>query len=85
MRLFIKIPIEGQCCQKFGICGEQFALDITWNDEGKVDTTRFRFMHKPVKYQEDYIRALVETRKQTDLFVERLKPNMNTKPRENVK
>jgi len=32
-------------------------------------------MHKPVKYQDDYIRALVETRKQTDLFVDRLTPN----------
>jgi len=37
-------------------------------------------MHKPVKYQDDYIRALVETRKQTDLFVDRLTPNNAEEP-----
>lgn len=53
-------------------------MDITWDDEGKVDTTRFRFMHRPMKYQIDYISALVETRKQTDLFAKKLKPRTNT-------
>lgn len=81
MKLFIKIKIESDCCQKYGICGEQYALDITWDDEGKVDTTRFRFMHKPVKYQSDYITALVETRKQTDIFAKKLKVRNNTVPK----
>jgi len=45
MREFIKIEIDSDCCQKYGICGEQYSLDIIFNDEGKVETTRFRFMH----------------------------------------
>jgi len=43
-----------------------------FNDEGKVETTRFRFMHKPMKTQQDYIAGLVETRKATDIFASRL-------------
>jgi len=64
--------VASQCCQKYGICGEQYSLDIVFNDEGKVETTRFRFMHKPLKSQEDYIAGLVETRKATDIFATRL-------------
>ena len=45
MREFIKIPINSDCCQKYGICGEQYSLDVVFNDEGKVETSRFRFMH----------------------------------------
>jgi len=43
MKLFTKIKIDSDCCQKYGICGEQFSLDIIFDDEGKVETTRFRF------------------------------------------
>lgn len=64
--------MASQCCQKYGICGEQYSLDIVFNDEGKVETTRFRFMHKPLKSQADYIAGLVETRKATDIFATRL-------------
>jgi len=34
-------------------------------------------MHKPMKHQDDYIRALVETRRQTDIFAKKLKPRSN--------
>ena len=75
MSEFIKIEIDSDCCQKYGICGEQYSLDIIFNDEGKVETTRFRFMHQPLKSQEDYIAALVETRKTTDIMTKRLSQN----------
>jgi Niemann-Pick C1 protein len=74
MKLFTQISIEGQCCQKYGICGEQYSQDIVFDDYGRVETTRFRFQHQPLKYQEDYIQAVVETRKATDKFAERLTP-----------
>ena len=45
MRKFVTIEIDSDCCQKYGICGEQYSLDIVFNDQGKVSTTRFRFMH----------------------------------------
>jgi len=47
---------------------------VIFDDEGRVETTRFRFQHTPLKYQEDYISALVETRKTSDIFATRLKP-----------
>ena len=49
VRAFTQIKVDSQCCQKYGICGEQFSLDIVFNDQGKVETPRFRFMHKPLK------------------------------------
>ena len=75
MRLFVQIKVESQCCQKYGICGEQYSLDIVFDDEGRVETTRFRFQHQPLKFQADYIAGLVETRKATDVFAKLLTPN----------
>lgn len=72
--MFTEIPIDGNCCQMYGICGEQYSLDVVFDDEGKVETTRFRFQHQPLKSQEDYIAGLVETRKATDLFASKLTP-----------
>lgn len=43
MKMFTQIEVDSNCCQKYGICGEQYSLDIIFNDEGKVETTRFRF------------------------------------------
>lgn len=68
MQMFVNVKIESECCQKFGICGEQFVTDISFNKNGEVDATRFRFQHRPVRYQEDYIRALVETRRVCDKY-----------------
>lgn len=48
--------------------------DISLDDDGKVKSTRFRFQHKPLKSQEDFIRGLVETRRATDLFAAKLIP-----------
>lgn len=70
--MFVNVKIESDCCQKFGICGEQFVTDISFNKNGEVDATRFRFQHKPLQYQEDYIRALVETRRVCDKYGKQL-------------
>lgn len=75
MREFVKVGIDTDCCQMYGICGEQYSLDIVFNEEGKVETTRFRFMHQPLKSQKDFINALVETRRATDLYSKKLTQN----------
>jgi Niemann-Pick C1 protein len=43
IREFVKIRVESDCCQHYGICGEQFVSDIVFDDNGKVTATRFRF------------------------------------------
>lgn len=48
---------------------------MVFDDLGRVETTRFRFQHTPLKFQKDYIAALVETRKATDIYTKRLKQN----------
>jgi len=72
MKLFVNIKIESDCCQAYGICGEQFSLDVIFDDLGKVTATRFRFQHQTMKTQEDYIRGLVETRRACDEFAKNL-------------
>ena len=68
MALFVKIPIESVCCQSFGICGEQYSLDVIFDDNDRVTTSRFRFQHQTMKTQEDYIKGLVETRRACDQY-----------------
>ena len=45
MAQFVQIKIESPCCQSYGICGEQYSLDVIFDDTGRVSTTRFRFQH----------------------------------------
>lgn len=72
MALFVQIKVESDCCQQYGICGEQYSLDVIFDDTGRVTTTRFRYQHQVMKSQEDYIRGLVETRRACDLYVDTL-------------
>ena len=46
MAQFVQIKIESPCCQSYGICGEQYSLDVIFDDTGRVSTTRFRFQHQ---------------------------------------
>jgi len=75
MKQFVEVKIESDCCQMYGICGEQFSLDIIFDDLDRVEATRFRFMHQVLRSQEDYIRGLLETRRATDQFATRLTAN----------
>lgn len=72
MRKFVNIKVESDCCQKYGICGEQFVTDVAFDKNGRVSATRFRFSHTPVRYQDDFINDLVLTRRVADLFSEQL-------------
>jgi len=72
MARFVEIKVESDCCQSYGICGEQYSQDVIFNNDGRVTTTRFRFQHTTMKTQEDYIRGLVETRRACDLYTSNL-------------
>lgn len=45
---------------------------MVFNDDGKVVSTRFRFQHTMTRTDDDYTRALVETRKVSDQFANSL-------------
>ena len=72
MQLFVNLKIDGECCQSYGICGEQFSLDVIFDDLGVVRASRYRFQHQVQKTQEDYIKGLVETRKVCDDYSKNL-------------
>jgi Niemann-Pick C1 protein len=84
MRLFVQVPIESDCCQKYGVCGEQFSQDIIFDDFGTVRATRFRFQHQTMKSQEDYIRGMLETRRACDEFGAKLYPNTDQEMNLNI-
>ena len=77
MRMFVNVKIESECCQSYGVCGEQYSLDIIFDDYNTVTATRFRFQHQTMKTQEDYIKGLLETRRATDIFAQGLVANDN--------
>jgi len=66
--MYVNTKIDGDCCQTYGLCGEQYSLDVIFNDRGVVTASRFRFQHTTMKSQEDYIRGLLETRRAADKF-----------------
>jgi len=68
MKKFTAIEINSECCQSFGICGEQYSLDIIFDDLDVVRATRYRFQHQVMKTQDDYIRGVLETRRACDEF-----------------
>jgi Niemann-Pick C1 protein len=58
------VEIGSSCCQTYGICGEQYNKDISFNDDGTIKSSRLRFMHTPLRKSEDYIKA-AESARQT--------------------
>ncbi|OQR96681.1 Resistance-Nodulation-Cell Division (RND) Superfamily [Achlya hypogyna] len=57
---FTRIPIESQCCQSYGLCGAQFAMDIDFarTATGKVAgiaASRMRFQVAPMTNQSMFV------------------------------
>lgn len=64
LKEFIEIPYQGYCCQRNGICGNQYYQHIRpMVDENSttVPISRIMFLHSPVRTQEDFIRNYDET------------------------
>jgi hypothetical protein len=57
--------------------------DISFDKNGKVAATRFRFAHTPVQYQDDFIRDLILTRRVADLFSSKLTQNPDNSKKNN--
>lgn len=49
MKMFVKVKVNSKCCQQYGICGEQYSLDVIFDDYGQVSASRFRFQHQVFK------------------------------------
>ena len=62
LKKFMEVEIGSLCCQTYGICGEQFNKDISFNDDGTIRSSRLRFMHTPLRGSEDYIKAAQSAR-----------------------
>ncbi|KAH9099720.1 hypothetical protein Ae201684P_018731 [Aphanomyces euteiches] len=63
---FTKIPIDSQCCQSFGMCGAQYAMDIEFQLEKRalsetvvrgISASRFRFQLAPLANQARFINS----------------------------
>ncbi|EQC31057.1 hypothetical protein SDRG_11243 [Saprolegnia diclina VS20] len=55
VQTFTRIPIESQCCQSYGLCGAQFAMDIdftlTLANATGIAASRMRFQVAPMTNQ----------------------------------
>jgi Niemann-Pick C1 protein len=62
LKKFMATEIGSACCQTYGICGEQYNKDISFNDDGTIRSSRLRFMHVPLRGSDDYIKAAQSAR-----------------------
>ncbi len=69
---FLKMKADGICCTQDGICGEPYSGDITFNEKGEIETSRFRFQHVALTNQQIYVDSVQQTnavcREYKDLF-----------------
>lgn len=79
VQMFIQVPIESVCCKKYSICGEQYQTDIVFDGEGNVKASRFRFQHKALIHQSDFIDSVQDTRKAVDHLSKKLVPYLNSR------
>jgi Niemann-Pick C1 protein len=79
VQMFIQVPIESVCCKKYSICGEQYQTDIVFDGEGNIKASRFRFQHKALINQDDFINSVRDTRKAVDKLADKLVPYLNSK------
>ncbi|KAF0695249.1 Aste57867_13917 [Aphanomyces stellatus] len=63
---FTRIPIDSQCCQSFGMCGAQYAMDIEFQIQKKtltesvisgIQASRMRFQVSPLVNQSVFINS----------------------------
>ncbi|ETV65301.1 hypothetical protein, variant 1 [Aphanomyces astaci] len=84
---FTRIPIDSQCCQSFGMCGAQYAMDIEFqfrrqdDDENQVvahvdgiSASRFRFQVSPLVNQSTFINSFYYLNHYTTLWSEPILP-----------
>ena len=72
MFAFTSISIDSDCCQIYNICGEHFSKDIIFNEDGKVVTTKFNFLHLAMKVENDYIKQLKQVQHLCDQYSSQL-------------
>jgi len=69
---FLKIGVDSKCCKTYGICGEPYGMDISFDDEGKLDSSRFRFQHIALVNQTVYVDSILETKNLMNKYSDRL-------------
>jgi len=60
VRQFLEIPIDGVCCQQYGLCGQQYVSDVKfYNDspESGIEASRLRMQLKPLAQEKDFINS----------------------------
>lgn len=61
VREFLKIKVDSSCCKIDGLCGEPYVSDISFNDKGEIEASRFRFYHVALTDQEKYVKSVLQT------------------------
>lgn len=59
VRVFLHIPVTSQCCQNYGICGEQYQSDVVFSTSSSIATSRLRFQLTKLSTETKFIRSYV--------------------------
>ena len=65
---FLKIKVDDPCCKNEGLCGETYASDIAFSEDGEIEASRFRFYHVALTEQKIYVDSVLQTNAVADLF-----------------
>lgn len=58
---FLKMKADSYCCKSKAICGEPYVSDITFNENGDIESSRFRFQHVALRNQSIYVNSVIQT------------------------
>lgn len=78
VRMFLQVPIESECCKKYGVCGEQYEKDIIFGPDGNILTSRYRFQHTALITQKQYIDGYKSARNAVENYAKQLVPYLTS-------
>lgn len=61
VREFLKIRIDSKCCVEEGVCGETYVTDISFDEQGNIEASRFRFFHVPLVNNSIFVNSVIQT------------------------
>lgn len=76
--MFLSITLDSECCLNYGICGAQFAPDITFDSFDRVYATRFKIQLTKATNSNYYIAGMGNASALVEYYAKDLVLDANT-------
>ena len=60
VREFLKIKVNSECCNFYGVCGEIYENDIIFDKNNEIKISRLLYFHNSLKKEKNFIESRVE-------------------------